>query len=442
MGRPLTGRVEGIPNRDGSVVAWVARFSAYGSRRKLTIGHNPPWDEARARRELDWIIEQVKRATWVPPEHAPAAPVFSDRLTIGQLAVKYLAHRATQGKGTKAGQQQELLEAHVIPDWGARYPEDATPENVRRWVAAKVEHSKGLQELWTPGRRTLTDSEGRVLRGAGGKPLRRDRPYGPRRLNRAVNALFAVLDYGALFHDGPAVAEKLRKSDLLLKEPDPVKSHFTIGQVALVIEAAGQLDAEAHPGHRHVGRQALCATLLLGGFRIDEACQMRVGDVLRAARVMRVADAKTATGRREVNIVYGLSEYLFGHLDAYRAGALGSEPVFATRNGTPASPDNVREDVWYRALERAKALGVERGLTDNWPERGYPHVTRRTFITHLFELSEPVPYVQAQVGHSDSALTVEVYADVSSRRGPVPQLTHDLYGTDRTRRHDPLSEAA
>lgn len=61
---------------------------------------------------------------------------------------------------------------------------------------------------------------------------------------------------------------------------------------------------------------------------------------------------------------------------------------------------------------------------------------RRTFITHLFELGEPVPYVQRQVGHSDSALTLEVYADVSARRGSVQALTGELYGTERTRRRE------
>ena len=73
-GRPLTGRLEAQPLKDGETVAWVARFRAYGQPRKVTIGHNPPWPEARARGELDNIIYQVKRGVWVPPENAPAPP--------------------------------------------------------------------------------------------------------------------------------------------------------------------------------------------------------------------------------------------------------------------------------------------------------------------------------------------------------------------------------
>jgi integrase len=94
----------------------------------------------------------------------------------------------------------------------------------------------------------------------------------------------------------------------------------------------------------------------------------------------------------------------------------------------------MREDVWYGAVQVAQELATKRKLTDNWPAKLNPHVTRRTFITHLFEIGESPPYVQKQVGHVDSALTLEVYADVSARRGPVPKLSHELYGTDRTRR--------
>ena len=236
----------------------MARFRAYGQPRKVTIGHNPPLPEARAREELDNIIYQVKRGAWVPPENAPAPPppsVLPPRLNIAQLAHACLEHRSTLGKGNKAGQQKELLEQHVMPDWGERAPADATPENVRRWVAAKVRRSADLRELWEKGERV------------DGRGARLPRPYGARRLNRAINALYAVLDYAHVFHDAPKMTDRLRQSGLLLDVPGPVKAHFTIDQVALLIEAAGMLDARAHPGHKHVGRQALVATLMLSGLR-------------------------------------------------------------------------------------------------------------------------------------------------------------------------------
>ena len=78
--------------------------------------------------------------------------------------------------------------------------------------------------------------------------LRLPRPYGARRLNRAINALYAVVDYAHVFHDAPKMTDRLRQSGLLLEEPVPVKAHFTIDQVALIIEATATLDARAFPG--------------------------------------------------------------------------------------------------------------------------------------------------------------------------------------------------
>ena len=163
------------------------------------------------------------------------------------------------------------------------------------------------------------------------------RPYGPRRLNRAINALYAVLDYAHVFHDAPKMTDRLRLSlsGLLLEVPGPVKAHFTLNQVALVIEAAGMLDDRAFRGHKHLGRQALVATLLLSGLRIDEACSLLVGDVRRSEHILHIPDAKTPTGVREVNIVYGLRRILYGHLDEFRVDTPGDSPVFATRNNTP-----------------------------------------------------------------------------------------------------------
>jgi integrase len=161
-----------------------------------------------------------------------------------------------------------------------------------------------------------------------------------------------------------------------------------------MIEAAGVLDARAFPGHKHVGRQALVATLLLSGLRIDDACSLLVGGVRRGEHILNIPDAKTPTGVREVNVVYGLRPVLYAHLDDFRSDPRGDSPVFATRNNTPQSPNNMREDVWYRALQLAQEVATKRKVTDNWPAKPNPHVTRRTFITHLFEIGESPPYVQ------------------------------------------------
>jgi integrase len=427
VGRPAQGGLSAKQLSDGRL-AWIARFSAYGKREKLTIGHNPPWDEQRAQEELAYILQQVKRGVWEPPDRAPAMPapgITAPRLTIAQLSHEYIEHRTTRGKTPKGeGQQEELLQQHILPDWGKLHPEDATPENVRRFIDAKVKQSERLRKLWDEGLRT--DAKGARLA----------RPFGARRLNRSITALYRVLEHAHAFHDAPNMTDKLRKLELLLDEPKPVKSHFFITQVALLIEAAVELDAESRQ-RRAWSAEAFVAALLLTGVRLDEACQLRIGEVHRETHALNIAGSKTETGIREVNVVYGLQPILYRYLDTYREGASGSAFVFATRNGTALSPNNAREDIWYPAVERAQQLAAKRGITDSWPAKANPHVSRRTYITHLFEINEPVPYVQAQVGHADSALTIQVYNDVEKRRGPVPALTPQLYGTDRTRRVEP-----
>jgi hypothetical protein len=67
-GKAAHGAPRGLPQKDGDTVAWVARFRADGQPCKVTIGHNPPWAETRAREQLDSIIYQVRWGVWVPPD--------------------------------------------------------------------------------------------------------------------------------------------------------------------------------------------------------------------------------------------------------------------------------------------------------------------------------------------------------------------------------------
>ena len=108
----------------------------------------------------------------------------------------------------------------MIPDWGDRSPEHATPENVRRWIAAE-----GAPLAATSGSCGTTASAWTGMADA--CPARTAPPA-----NRAINALYAVLDDAHVFHDAPKMTDKLRLSGLLARGPGPVKAHFTIDQVA------------------------------------------------------------------------------------------------------------------------------------------------------------------------------------------------------------------
>jgi integrase len=57
----------------------------------------------------------------------------------------------------------------------------------------------------------------------------------------------------------------------------------TATQIEALLDAAGQLDRQAHPTCQHVERRAMLATLTLAGLRIGELCALRWRDVDLAA---------------------------------------------------------------------------------------------------------------------------------------------------------------
>jgi hypothetical protein len=54
-----------------------------------------------------------------------------------------------------------------------------------------------------------------------------------------------------------------------------------------------------------------------------------------------------------------------------------------------------------------------------------PHTFRRTYITYAIAAGFDIPYVQAQVGHSDPNVTLAVYAQVM-RRPDRDQLRSEI----------------
>ena len=177
-----------------------------------------------------------------------------------------------------------------------------------------------------------------------------------------------------------------------------------------LLSAAGKLDAEARFGDTR-RRRPLLAVLTLAGLRIGEALNLRWRDVSLGARKLRVTEAKTDAGVREVDLTPTLQELL----SEYRTRSRHTEPddlVFPTAKGRPDSASNVRQRFLCSAV---KLANDELGKAEHDPIRHVtPHSLRRTFISLLFSLPQPpsVPYVMAQVGHNDPKVTLGIYAQV------------------------------
>ena len=85
----------------------------------------------------------------------------------------------------------------------------------------------------------------------------------------------------------------------------------------------------------------------------------------------------------------------------------------------PASgPDNFRNRVLAAAVKRANENLDKRELAPL--PKLTPHSLRRTFCSLLYALGESPPVVMAEMGHTDPALALQVYAQ-AMRRGQDEQ---------------------
>jgi integrase len=125
-------------------------------------------------------------------------------------------------------------------------------------------------------------------------------------------------------------------------------------------------------------------------------------------------DSKTDAGVRTVE----LSPMLLDELKTHKLASRYCEPdelVFCTSKGTPFNRSNVRQRILGGAIEAAnKKLTkagkprIQDGITN--------HTCRRTFASLLYEAGASPAYVMAQMGHTSSALALEVYAKKMERQ--------------------------
>lgn len=225
-------------------------------------------------------------------------------------------------------------------------------------------------------------------------------------INKTIRLLAVILEqaveYGHLDRN-PAQGRKR-----LLKESRPPRTYLQPDQVAALLAAAGKLDSEARFGDTR-RRRPLLAVLTLAGLRIGEGLNLRWRDVSLGARKMRITEAKTDAGIREVDLTPTLVELL----SEYRTRSKYAAPddlVFPTAKGRPDNALNVRE----RFLAGVAVANQELEAGDRQPMQGVTPHSLRTFISLLFSLPQPpsVPYVMAQVGHNDPKVTLGIYAQV------------------------------
>jgi integrase len=193
----------------------------------------------------------------------------------------------------------------------------------------------------------------------------------------------------------------------------------------------------------YVGRRAIVSVLGGAGLRVSELCDVRIAEVRlhdpSGAR-LRIPDSKTEAGVRDVELSPDLVEELVAHIDRLRRVGQRTNPesyLFPHTRGGRISRQRVSRIV-SKAAERATEQLVARGLPPL--PNTTPHSLRRTYVSiALLANNFDVMFVMSQVGHSDSKMTMDVYAKLQQRARRehgeafdrlVRTARERLYGTD------------
>lgn len=140
-----------------------------------------------------------------------------------------------------------------------------------------------------------------------------------------------------------------------------------------------------------------------------------------------MGQSKTDAGRRRVKIRPVLRDVLA----ELRAGAKPSPAafVFATGAGKQQNTSNVRTRVVANTVKRANKRLGKAGEPPLPPLT--PHGLRRSFASLLYAIGEPPPVVMQEMGHTDPALALAIYAHAMRRdEGENERLKALVEGAD------------
>lgn len=389
MARKSTGGIVEKQTRRG--LSFGIRFRALGRRQFVHVGHAADGvSRDDAARELAYTLEQVRRGEWsAPAEPEPVREVP----TLHEFASEWLADKQHELRETTIATYRWELTHHLLPFFARKRLDAITVEDVDAYRRGKVRESEKRRAAIAAGE-PLTTPDGRVLR-----------PLAASSINRQITRLGQILDVGQergwLVQNPVRVNPRNRK----LKAGKPSRPSLEPWQTEVLLTAAGELDRE-NPRALPI-RRPLLATLAYSGLRIGELIELRWRSVDLAGGTITVEASKTEAGEREIDLQPELRDELIAWRQ--RSPFVGiHDHVFPTRGGKPQNRHNVRRRFVLKAAERAdERLAAEgRPLL---PEGLSPHALRRSFASWLIYEGEDPAYVQAQLGHEDSSMTMDVY---------------------------------
>ena len=439
-GRPATGQIRRYRRGDGTT-SFSLRVRAYGERFTVPLGTEiDGWTEPRAELELANVCAQIRAGIWAPPR--PRTGDKQPEPTFHEFASIWLRGRVAEGIADNT--RRDLLwqlSNHLLPFFGGYLLGEITAELVREFkdgklaererVIAAADAGSALLSRDERPRRALSNTSinkflvllGRILTSAVRRGWIATNPTADierLRVRRSKGAILEADELESLIvaagHSDRRAPNSAQRRALVRELRD--RQQFAWREIAarlgIASSTAVYLYRQADADTCDDGRRALVATLGCGGLRATEAADLDVADVSLTHRKLRIRDAKTDAGVRDVDMTPRLHDELTRYF-ATRGDAAPNDPAFPTRTGARRDKDNIRQRVVAPALRTANRERTATGLPPI-DVKVTPHTLRRTYISLMLAAGADVPYVQAQVGHADPKVTLEIYALVIKRR--------------------------
>ncbi len=471
MSPPPKGTVTVTHLRDGTL-AFALRFRVEGRRERKTVherrdcncGCGGGWNERTANVELENQLARVRAGVWERPRasdpHPPASPKRAVP-TFHEYASWWLQAKTDGTIGRRPLRPNTRadylwrLRRHLLPFFG-RYRLDEIDKGL--CLEFKARKLKEADEL-----RAVAD-QGVDLRDP--RTNKRARPLNLASVKKLINTLIAILDEA--IEDEHLSTNPARSRRMKVSVPEPKRTFVEIDELVAVLDAAGAQDQRRpvppkerlrrstatkvvellNEGMRpleiseelgiatstvsyhatrlggsvarpYVGRRVVVATLGLSGVRASELCDLKLGHLrLHDADGgrFRVPDSKTQAGVRVVEMSPDLVAEWKLHIDRLRRAGRSLDPdAWAIPNLRGGRMNRQRVAAIVReAASHASERQVVKGLPPL--QHTTPHSLRRTYISiALLANNFDVLWVMSQVGHSDSKMTMDVYAQLQQR---------------------------
>lgn len=403
MPRAATGQV--IRRQSG---AWALRFRAYGQRRYLTLGTAADgWSHTTASIELQNTLADVRRGIWSPVKPQPKRLPDNDP-SFRDFATNWLRMSQPEWEPKTVSDYEWQLVHHLLPFFGDHRLSDITIAEVDRYKQTKASEARTLQAAIAEGNVLVT----KYVDKNGQKRTRRARPLSPTSINKTIGRLSQILGVAVEYGLIQSNSAKGRRRRVKARPIRPVWLD-SAEHIEALLDAAGELDhpAELKRGHEQRGglvyRRALLATLIFAGPRIGELTALNWRDIDLTAGQIRVREAKTAAGVRQIDLLPTLRDVLSAH----KARVPNESPeafVFPSTRDTQMSQESIRDRVLRPAVANANVQLLRAG-NPPLPDGLTPHKLRHTFASILIAVGVDPGSVMDQLGHSDPGFTLRLY---------------------------------